>query len=71
MEDLIVTIWERKVKKTENVYEWEFNHIENGYVEEMQTPTSVTETQKNSWAGGQWRKQKGVLIEGYHLKKVS
>ena len=70
MEDIVVTIWEHRVKKADDTYEWEFNHIENGYTEETQTPTPVTKIQENSWKGGMWQKQKGVLINGFHLKKI-
>ena len=58
---MIITIWEiyNKTKK-----EFKFNHISDGYDENLIKPHSDIPKQKKAWNGSEWKKYKAQLIDG-------
>jgi hypothetical protein len=64
-----ITIWKRYNQKLKV---FEHNHIENEHIG-ADVPTPISEEQKKGWAGAQWQKEFGLLINGVvtHLRACS
>jgi hypothetical protein len=49
------TLWYRWAKNEGGMYEWQFNHLEDGHSgQDFPKPNHLS--QKASWAGGRWAK---------------
>ena len=64
MEKKVITIWERSKKKEDGSWQWEHNHISDGFAEKLDSPKAVSAEQKKSWKGAKWRGLKAYLIDG-------
>lgn len=56
----LITVWERFDHNKNN---WEFNHISNGYSENIKGPAPVSKLQKQSWTKATWCSKKAYLID--------
>lgn len=58
-----ITIWERNVlvdiKK--KIYEWQHNHIEDGWLHTLIVPKPICRYQERAWKNAYWRKAYGYL----------
>lgn len=61
-----ITVWDYYTKQKDGSFVWEFNHIEDGWNEELKFPTvkCPTPVQKHNFSTGKWRKSKAELIDG-------
>lgn len=64
MEKKLITVWERRNRKDDGTWAWEFNHISDGYSEAQKEPVANFDDQRKSWKGGEWRSTRAFLIEG-------
>lgn len=56
-----ITVWELGFKQKDGSFQWEHNHIEDGFDEAQTEPKPTTTHQEKSWKNGTWRKFKAVL----------
>ena len=64
---MLITVWDIYDKDRK---EFVFNHIADGYSEELTKPDSNFPKQKKVWNGSEWRKYKAQLVDGKVIRGI-